>query len=72
MNIGHTILLYVAITAVVFITLDGFIESSHFNISRNNLSVENDEFDWTAGKAKNTSLETRYAMVCVTHGSTIL
>jgi hypothetical protein len=65
MNIGHTILLYVAITAVVFITLDGFIESSHFSISRTNLPVEDDKFDWTAGKAKKTSLETRYAMVCV-------
>jgi hypothetical protein len=65
MNIGHTILLYVAITAVVFITLDGFIESSHFSISRNNLPVEDDDFDWTAGNAKSTSLGTHYAMVCM-------
>jgi hypothetical protein len=63
MNISHTILLYVAITAVVFITLDGFIESSHFSISRNDLPVEDNDFDWTAGKAKKTSLETHYAMV---------
>jgi hypothetical protein len=65
MNVGHTILLYVAITAVVFIALDGFIESSHFNMLKNNLPIEDDDFDWTAGKAKKTSLETHYAMVCV-------
>jgi hypothetical protein len=65
MNVGHTILLYVAVTAVVFIALDGFIESSHFSILRNSLPVEDDDFDWTAGRAKKTSLETHYAMVCV-------
>jgi hypothetical protein len=64
MNVGHTILFYVAITAAIFIALDGWIESDHFSILRHNVPVEDDDPDWVAGKAKKTSLETYYTMVC--------
>jgi hypothetical protein len=72
MDIGHTILLYVAITAVMFIALDSLIESDHFSILKHNLPAEIDEFDSATGRHKTPSLETRYAVVCVFFGLTIL
>jgi hypothetical protein len=69
MNVGHTILLYVAVAAAMFIALDGLIEADHFSISKHNLPIKNDDLDWAPGSAKNTSLKTHYAMVCVFFGS---
>jgi hypothetical protein len=72
MNVGHTFLLYVAITAVVFIALDGLIESGPFSILEHDLPIEKENFDdWAIGSGKKTSLETRYAMVYVFFGLTV-
>jgi hypothetical protein len=43
MDIGHTILLFVAITAVMFIALDGLIESDQFSILKHNLPTQIDD-----------------------------
>jgi hypothetical protein len=72
MDFGHTILLYVAITAVMFIALDGLIESDQFSILKHNLPTQIDEFDSATGTHKQSSLETRYAMVRVFFEFTIL
>jgi hypothetical protein len=73
MNIGHTILLYVAIAAAMFIALYGLVESDHFNILRDNSPIrDDDDIDWVPESATKTSLETHYAMVCVLFGIAVL
>lgn len=64
MSVGHTILFYVAITAFMFIALDGLVESDHFSIAEHSSPTENDDIDADPENAKKTLLETHYAIVC--------
>ena len=72
MNLGHTILLYVAIAAALFIAFDGLIESYDVGDSKHKLSTDVDGIDRTPGSAKKTSLETQYAMVCASFPFAVL
>lgn len=72
MNLGHTILLYMAIAVVLFVAFDGLIESYVVGDSTHKLSTDGDGIGQTPGSTKKTSLETQYAKVCASFPFAVL